>query len=57
MANYLKQLKAKSIALVPGDKVNRVCNAAEQLGMIVCGGAMQKTPKGIYQWLYVDKAA
>ena len=56
MANYLKQLKAKSIALVPGEKVKRVCNAAENMGMIVCGGAMQKTPKGIYQWLYVEAA-
>lgn len=56
MAKYIEALKKKSIALVPGEKVNRVCNAAEKLGMIVCGGSMEKTPRGIYQWLYVEAA-
>ena len=57
MAKYIEALKRNNIALVPGNKVNRVCNAAEKQGMTVLGGAMQKTPKGVYQWLYIEKAA
>lgn len=56
MAKYLKQLKAKGIALVPSEKVDRVCNAAKTMSMLVCGGAIEKTPTGLYQWLYLDAA-
>ena len=56
MAKYIEALKRNKIALVPGNKVDRVCNEAEKQGMIVCGGAMQKTPRGIYQWLYREAA-
>ena len=56
MANYLKQLRAKNIVLVPGTMVQRVCNEAERAGIVAMGGAMVKTPKGVYQWLYREAA-
>ena len=56
MAKYLNQLRAKNIVLVPGNKVERVCNEAERAGIIALGGAMVKTPKGVYQWLYREAA-
>lgn len=54
--NYIKILRNSNIALVPEKKVHRVCKEAERLGVVVCGGAIQETPDGIYQWLYREAA-
>lgn len=54
--NYIKILQNSNIALVPEKKVHRVCKEAERLGVVVCGGAIQETPDGIYQWLYREAA-
>lgn len=56
MANYVKMLQQKRAALVPENLVNAVAREARQVGIVAMGGAITKTQKGLYRWLYVEAA-
>ena len=56
MANYVKMLQQKKAALVPENRVNAIAREAEHVGIIALGGAIEKTRKGLYRWLYAEAA-
>lgn len=49
-------LQHQKAALVPENRVNAVAREAQQVGIIAMGGAITKTRKGMYRWLYAEAA-
>lgn len=56
MANYMKMLQQKKAVLVPESRVDSIAREAEHAGIIALGGAIEKTRKGLYRWLYAEAA-